>query len=172
MGHSYLLQENGDQIQLEQQSNSFLILETDDDVGIHLVGQPHPTQAFYTGPKAEQLIPIEFIFKIKSCLITKTKVRICTKSALRLPVKTSSKLKSVLLSEVKSPYKMKSTLLMVKENVKLFLTSTLIVKENYKIGLFANVMDKTLRKKLSKKYKTNKIKEFLLRRLKDMLDDG
>ena len=139
--------------------------------GLTLSGT-HATQAFYTGPKAEQLIPIEFIFKIKSCLITKTKMRICTKSALRTPIRFSAKFKSVLLSEVKTPLKVKSTLLQVRENVKLFLTSTLIIREDYKIGLFANVKDKALRKKLAKNYKNNKVKEFLLRRLKDMLDDG
>jgi len=147
------------------------IFNTHAVTGLTLSGT-HATQAFYTGGRQEQLITVEFIFKLKSCLITKTGLRICAKSALRLPTKLSTKLKSVLLSEIKSPYKIKSTLLQVKENVKIFLTSTLIVKENYKIGVFANVKDKTLRKKLSKKYKNNKIKEFLLRYLKDNLDDG
>jgi hypothetical protein len=160
MSHAYLLQENGHQIQLEQQANAFLILESSDDVGIHLTGQPHATQAFY-GSRPEQLIDIQFIFKLKSCLITKTGLKMCIRSVLKRPVTESIKLKSILLRETKNSLKVKSTL-MVKEVTKLFLASSLLKTESYKVGIFAMAEGKNIKK--------NKIRKLLLRKLKELWD--
>ncbi len=119
MSHAYLLQEIGDQIQLEQQSNSFLILETDDDVGIHLTGQPHATQAYYSG--VEQLHPLDFVFIIKASTIRKLKLSVGIKASFIAAVKSiPTSVKATILIESRYPFKLKSSLLtQLKETIKI-----------------------------------------------------
>ncbi len=162
---SYLLLEDGNQIELESTSNSFLILESSESTGIILTGQPHPTQAFYTGPRAEQLIPIEFTFRLISCLITLSKIKICVKSALNLITKFSSKLKSGLLLESKNILKVKGTILF-KERCDLKIRSSTLIKANFKAGVFSDT------KKPVKKENPNKVKELLLKKLREMYGNG
>ena len=166
MSHAYLLQENGDQLQLEQQSNSFLILETDDDTGIHLTGQPHATQALYTGERREQLITTEFTFRLRSCLIARTGIKICFRSALNIAIKTNAKIKSALIADARNVFKVKAALLFKKESFKSQFKATNLTPINYKAGLFANV------KNIESKRRSKKIKKLLLKKLKELYDNG
>ncbi len=129
-------------------------------IGLTISGT-HATQAFY-GARPEQLIPVEFTFRIKSCLITLSGTRVCVKAALRILTKASMRIKSLLIVEVKNSVKIKSSLLLRKQKFTMKLDASHLVPENYRIGLFANT-DISKRKK---------IKEFLLRKLKEMSDNG
>ena len=110
------------------------------------------------GPRAEQLLPVEFSFILRSCLITRTKLRICVKSSLTLIIQASLKFKSALLLDAKYHTKIKSATL-VREVEKIGIKSTTLVKEVWRTGIFANAKNK-------------KLKEVLLRKLREMLDDG
>ena len=134
--------------------------------GLVLIGTPHPTQAFYTSH--EQLIPICFIFKLKSCLVTRIKARICPRSTLRLPTRLCAKLKSILLVETKTPFKIKSAI-WAKESVKISLASALTKPTIYSMELSAVARGKNIRKRKVRKVL---LRKFISDKLKEMLDDG
>ena len=164
----FLLQESGFRLELEQANNdAWLILEdsTTDQTGVRIEGH-HAQPAMFR--RAEILIPTEFTFKITSCLITKLKIRICIASALRISTKMNIKLKAGLIVRERFTTKLKSTTLL-KNSLRVFLTSATLIKESYKVGLFANVTTK--KAPVSNKYKIKKVKELLLKRLKELWDE-
>ena len=109
------------------------------------------------GPRPEQLIHVEFIFLLKSCIITLAKLRICVISPLIRDVKSNLEIKSAILTETIKHFKLKSTIL-AKELIKIRMESALITKEKLQAALFATP-------------KNSKLKEVLLRKLKDLLDN-
>jgi len=110
------------------------------------------------GPRPQQLIPVEFSFWLKSCLITKTGMRFCIKSPLLRQIESSIKIKSSLLREVTQSFKVKSTIL-VREKIKIFIQSTILTHESWKVmGVLANTKNK-------------KLKKVLLRKLREFLDE-
>ena len=109
------------------------------------------------GPRAEQLIPMEFSFILKACLITKTLLRICITSPILIFTKSNVKVKSAILREVIQHYKLKSTLI-VKEFIRIKMKSALLVRETMKARIFAKSSNK-------------KLKQVLLRKLREFLDE-
>ena len=122
--------------------------------GFTISGQ-HAGIALFGRP--EQLIPVEFTFKLISCLITKTGIKICVRSTIIRTTKISSKLKSALLLESKLHLRFKSATI-VKEVEKIGIKGAILIKEAWKSGIFANAKNK-------------KLKEVLLRKLREMLDN-
>ncbi len=168
MTHAYLLQENGHQIQLERQANAFIILETGDDIGLHLTGQKH--SSVMIGPSPQQLIPVEFTFRLLSCLISGTGFKICVRAGIKAYVKSSVKVKSALLRKFKESFAIKSSILLRERfNTIKFKSSTLVL-DNTKLGIFANTQRKDMKKELLSRFDAKKKKEFLLRKLKELLD--
>ncbi len=122
--------------------------------GVKIINQ-HATPLI--GPRAEQLIPVEFSFILRACLITKTLLRICITSPLLIFTKSNVKVKSAILREVTQHYKLKSTLI-VKEFIRIKVKSALLIRETVKARIFA-------------KAKNKKLKEVLLRKLREFLDE-
>lgn len=150
-----IVQNDGTSLILLNDGTSCILLnEQPTDVGVKIEGT-HPTPLI--GPRPEQLIPVEFTFLLKSCLITITKLRICVRSPLLIFTKSNVKVKAALLTEVIQHYKLKSTLF-VKEFVRIRMKSALLIRETVKAGIFANIKNKKLRK-------------VLLRKLREFLDE-
>ena len=149
-----IVQNDGSLILLNDGSSCILLNEQVAVVGVDIVGT-HPVP--FIGARAEQLIPVEFSFWLKSCLIAKTGMKFCIKSPLLKQTASSIKIKSSLLREIAQSFKIKSTTL-VKEKVKIFIESALLVKESAKMGMFANI-------------KNPKLKKVLLRKLREFLDE-
>jgi len=141
------------------------------DTGGVIIKNQHATPL--VGRRGQQLITVEFTFILKSCLITKAKIRVCMRSTLRAVTKTNVKVKSFLLSKFKESFAITSHLLRVQQfNTVKLKASTLVIREA-KIGLFANTKNKNMKKVILTKFKKKKLKELLLRRLKEELDkDG
>jgi len=128
--------------------------------GLKLEGT-HPTQAIF-GTRPEMLIPVEFSFKLISCLITKTGFRVCIQSVLRIPTKVNVKVKSLLIVTLKETFKVKSALLRESVRFNTIWKSALVIRESTRIGLFSTTSIN----------KAKKLKELLKRKLKEMLEDG
>lgn len=146
---------DGTSVFLLNDGTSCILLNTQiEEAGVNIDGV-HAVP--FIGPRAEQLIPVEFTFLLKACLITLTKLRICVRSPILIFTKSNVKVKSALLMEVVQHYKLKSTLF-VKEFIRIRMESALLIRETVKAGIFANAKNK-------------KLKEVLLRKLKEFLDE-
>ena len=158
MADDNCISKNDDGLILLNDGSSCILLNTQiEEVGGGVVIEgTHATPLI--GPRAEQLIPVEFSFILKACLITKTLLRICVKSPILIFTKANVKVKSAILNEVTQHYKFKSTLF-VKEFIRIKMKSATLVRETVKAGIFANAKNK-------------KLKEVLLRKLKEYLEDG
>jgi len=153
MAHSVVLLNSGSKVLLND-GTSFVLLN-DKEPGVHTVGthaQP------LIGPRPEQLIPVEFSFILKACLITKTLLKICVRSPLLIFTKSNVKVKSALLREVTQHYKLKSAILVKESFIRIRFKSALLIRETVKAGIFANIKNKKLRK-------------VLLRKLREYLDE-
>jgi len=155
MADCIVLNDGSSLILLNDGTSCILLNEQPVDAGVIIEGT-HPQPLI--GPRAEQLIPVEFTFLIKACLITKTLLKVCVRSPILIFTKSNVKVKSALLTEVIQHYKIKSTLF-VKEFIRIRFKSATLVKETVKAGIFANAKNK-------------KLKEVLLRKLKEFLDEG
>jgi len=129
-------------------------------VGGFTLSGTHATQAYFKA-RPEQLITVEFTFRLISCLITRQGLKICIKAALNVPVKMNVKVKSLLIQTIKESVKLKSGLLQPIKKLNTAWKASTVRTEKYRIGMFSNTS-------LSKK---KKLKELLLRRLKEMMDN-
>ena len=109
------------------------------------------------GRRAELLIPVEFMFRLKSELIVQVVYRFKLLSTLIREIYSNIKLKSPLLIETFNSLKLKSSLLVECIHEKIKLQSTLLTK--YNVHSYSPGIEK------------KKLKEVLLRKLKEMVDD-
>ncbi len=158
-GREYLLLNLG--------SQSCLLLNSQQG-GVEIAGR-HATPLI--GPRALQLIPVEFTFRLKSCLITKIGLKVCAKSTLRVITKSSFKIKSSILNKIKETYGIKASTLIKERFTSFKVKSNTLVLKKVQAGLFANVNTKNKIETSLTKHKNKKKKEFLLRKLKEMLDE-
>ena len=162
---------------VELNTGGFILLNTgrgclllNTDTGGVTIKNQHATPMVFSRP--QQLITVDYSFILKSCLITKTGVKLCLKGATRAISKSSIKIKGALLKKFKESFAVTSSLLIKQRFNWLKVKSATLVMENVKIGIFANTARKNLKKTKMNEHKLKKKKEFLLRRLKEMLDDG
>ena len=129
------------------------------------VAKVEKARSFVSLPRREQKIPFEFTFKTQSALLTRKELKIYVKSTLRVTEKSVIKIKSSILNKFKETYGIKASTLL-KESITSFkLKSCTLTLKKVQAGLFANMESLT-------KQQYKKKKESLLRKLKEVLDDG
>lgn len=160
MANDKLLLNDGSSFVLLNDGTSVVLLNSEVGVGGLTLSGTHAGVALI-GPRPEQLIPTEFTFRLKSCLITNTGFRICVKSTLEVLTKINTKLKSLLIVETHKNIKIKANRTVKTDGYKIELKSTIWAKPMARTGLFSN----------TEKSKKNKVKELLLRRLREMMED-
>ena len=115
MAHSKILLNDGSSAVLLNDGTSYALLNASGDAhvadGLTLEGT-HATQAIYSVPRVERLIPVEFTFLIKAAITSKLKFDTEIKAAFVERVKSiGTTLTSPILVESKYPFKLKSTIL-------------------------------------------------------------
>ena len=145
-GSSFILRNDGGQILL----NAHVAVGGVDIVGTHAV--PLVVR------RGLQLIPVEFTFWLKSCIIINIAAQMRFKSTLICPTKSSIKLKASLLVESVSSLKLKSSLLIECIRNKFRIQSPLLTQSRSTF-LFRS------------ETKNKKLKKVLLRKLKEFLDE-
>ena len=120
------------------------------------------------GPKVEQLIPLEFTFRLLAGIILKIKTKMGVISTILRRAESKYKFKAPLMRESISPYKFKANLLTkVKETFKM--RSPLLKYYTISVNKPKNQMYEN-RKKLEESQKKN-LKNALGKLLKGVLED-
>ena len=115
-------------------------------------------------PRREQKIPYEFAFKTQSALLIRKELKFKIKSAIKVTEKFNFKIKSPILKKFKETYGIKASTLIKELRTSFKLKSCTLTLKKVQVGLFANMESLT-------KQQYKKKKEFLLRKLKEVLDE-
>ena len=122
--------------------------------------------------KGEQLIPVEFTFLLKACILTKFKNIFRLKCPIKVEVKSNCKLKSNLLVESRSPFRFKASLLLKSISEKVEILATLPI-----LNAVANILA-TREQKIDREHwdsiqeaEKAKLRRSLLGKLLDDLND-
>ena len=136
-------------------------------IGLTLSG----THALPMIGKGEQLIPVEFTFLLKACILYKFQSVFTIKCPIKVEVKSNIKLKSVLLVESKSPFAFKSSILnTVSEKIELLASLSMV-------NVLTNIIRKEVKNDDQEKHdavqeaERKKIMKLLLDKLSESIKD-
>jgi len=170
MADSFVLLNDGSSfVLLNDGSSKVLLLDAAAaSVGLTISG----THAVPMIGKGLQLIPVEFTFLLKACILYKFQSITRIKCPIRVEVKSNIKLKSSLLVESRSPFEFKASLLLKSLSEKIEVLATLPI-----LNAVANILA-TREQKKSREYwdsvqeaEKAKLRRSLLSKLFDELND-